>query len=65
MAAIVNIVPETTGCLAAQAGVRYSLINPFAYQHSNLDGVMVMQACRKLPGLKHFVFQVRPQFTVG
>ena len=44
MAAIVKAVPETTGIvhLAAQAGVRYSLINPFAYQHSNLDGVMVM-----------------------
>ena len=24
--------------LAAQAGVRYSLVNPFAYQKSNLEG---------------------------
>ena len=59
VAAIAETVPETTEVvhLAAQAGVRYSLINPFAYQHSNLDGVMVMlEACRKLSGLEHFVF---------
>jgi len=43
--------------LAAQAGVRYSLIDPFAYQHSNLDGLMVLlEAARALPDLKHFVF---------
>lgn len=43
--------------LAAQAGVRYSLINPYAYMHSNLDGHLVlMEACRKLPNLKHFVY---------
>ena len=28
--------------LAAQAGVRYSLANPFAYARSNLDGHLVM-----------------------
>ncbi len=43
--------------LAAQPGVRYSLINPFAYTHSNIEGHLVlMEACRKLEGLKHFVF---------
>lgn len=43
--------------LAAQAGVRYSLINPYAYMHSNLDGHLVlMEACRKLPNLRHFVY---------
>ena len=30
--------PEVVCHLAAQAGVRYSLQNPFAYQQSNLEG---------------------------
>lgn len=43
--------------LAAQAGVRYSLENPFAYVESNVMGhVSVMEACRKLPNLKHLVY---------
>lgn len=43
--------------LAAQAGVRYSLENPFAYQHSNLAGhLTVMEACRHAPGFKHLVY---------
>ncbi len=43
--------------LAAQAGVRYSLINPYAYMRSNLDGhVVLMEAVRKLPNLRHFVY---------
>lgn len=43
--------------LAAQAGVRYSLINPYAYTHSNLNGhVVMLEACRNLPELKHFVY---------
>lgn len=33
--------------LAAQAGVRYSLINPAAYQKSNLEGFLnILEACR-------------------
>jgi UDP-glucuronate 4-epimerase len=33
--------------LAAQAGVRYSLTNPFAYQKSNLEGfINILEACR-------------------
>jgi UDP-glucuronate 4-epimerase len=33
--------------LAAQAGVRYSLENPFAYQQSNLEGHLnILEACR-------------------
>ena len=33
--------------LAAQAGVRYSLTHPFAYQKANLDGFLnVLEACR-------------------
>ncbi|MBE0531541.1 MAG: NAD-dependent epimerase/dehydratase family protein [Rhodospirillales bacterium] len=43
--------------LAAQAGVRYSLINPYAYTHSNVEGHLVLlEAARKLEGLKHFVY---------
>jgi UDP-glucuronate 4-epimerase len=34
--------------LAAQVGVRYSLINPFAYQRSNLEGfVNVLELCKR------------------
>ncbi len=43
--------------LAAQAGVRYSLENPFAYAESNLMGQMVMlETARHLKNLKHFVY---------
>jgi UDP-glucuronate 4-epimerase len=43
--------------LAAQAGVRYSLVNPHAYIRSNIDGQLeVLEACRRLPRLKHLVF---------
>jgi UDP-glucuronate 4-epimerase len=44
--------------LAAQAGVRYSLIDPYAYTHSNVEGQLVMlEACRRLgDGLRHLVY---------
>jgi UDP-glucuronate 4-epimerase len=43
--------------LAAQAGVRYSLVNPFAYINSNIVGHTVMlEGARELPALKHFVY---------
>lgn len=43
--------------LAAQAGVRYSIDNPFAYQHSNLAGhLSIMEACRHAPGFEHLVY---------
>jgi UDP-glucuronate 4-epimerase len=43
--------------LAAQAGVRYSLENPFAYERSNLAGhLSVLEACRRAPGIKHLVY---------
>lgn len=43
--------------LAAQAGVRYSLKNPYAYEHSNLRGQVVMLECaRHCTGLTHFVY---------
>lgn len=59
--AVARIVRENgvtrTVHLAAQAGVRYSLENPFAYQHSNLAGhLAVMEACRHAPGFEHLVY---------
>jgi UDP-glucuronate 4-epimerase len=43
--------------LAAQAGVRYSMENPIAYVQSNVLGHTVMlEAARKLPALRHFVY---------
>ena len=43
--------------LAAQAGVRYSLENPFAYEKSNLAGhLSVLEACRHSPGFEHLVY---------
>ena len=43
--------------LAAQAGVRYSLENPFAYVAANVKGQLAMlEAARRWPKLKHFVY---------
>jgi len=43
--------------LAAQAGVRYSLENPFAYERSNLAGhLSIMEACRHAPDFAHLVY---------
>lgn len=42
--------------LAAQAGVRYSLINPHAYVDSNITGFLnILESCRAYP-VKHLVF---------
>ncbi|EGQ7792135.1 NAD-dependent epimerase [Vibrio parahaemolyticus] len=42
--------------LAAQAGVRYSLVNPHCYAESNLSGFLnVLEACRK-NHIKHFIY---------
>ena len=49
--------PSRVVHLAAQAGVRYSLENPFAYERSNLAGhLSVLEACRRAPGVKHLVY---------
>ncbi|PPQ34586.1 NAD-dependent epimerase/dehydratase family protein [Rhodopila globiformis] len=43
--------------LAAQAGVRYSLVDPYAYVHSNVMGhVVMLEAARRLGRLRHMVF---------
>jgi UDP-glucuronate 4-epimerase len=48
--------PERVIHLAAQAGVRYSLENPYAYLDSNITGFMnILEACRHNP-VKHLVF---------
>ncbi|WP_281213296.1 NAD-dependent epimerase [Shewanella insulae] len=42
--------------LGAQAGVRYSIENPYAYADSNLVGTLaVLEGCRQ-QGIKHLVF---------
>lgn len=42
--------------LAAQAGVRYSILNPYAYMESNLYGFLnVLESCRHHP-VKHLVY---------
>jgi nucleoside-diphosphate-sugar epimerase len=51
--------PDITGVihLAAQAGVRYSLTNPYAYIESNVMGQVVMlELARSFAKLKHFVY---------
>jgi UDP-glucuronate 4-epimerase len=48
--------PDYVAHLGAQTGVRYSLENPAAYVHSNLDGfASVLEAARRGPP-KHLVF---------
>lgn len=42
--------------LAAQAGVRYSLLNPYAYTESNITGFLtVLEGCRRT-GVRHLVY---------
>jgi len=48
--------PEYVINLAAQAGVRYSIENPYAYVDSNLIGfVNILEACRQYP-VKHLLY---------
>ncbi|HEY9162528.1 MAG TPA: NAD-dependent epimerase [Desulfomonilia bacterium] len=42
--------------LAAQAGVRYSIKNPFAYIDSNIAGFMNILECCRHAGTKHLVY---------
>jgi UDP-glucuronate 4-epimerase len=53
---IKNEKPDTVCNLAAQAGVRYSITNPYAYIESNIIGfINVLEACRHLD-VKHLVY---------
>jgi UDP-glucuronate 4-epimerase len=48
--------PERVVHLAAQAGVRYSLVNPHAYVQSNMVGFLhVLEGCRHGP-IEHLVY---------
>ena len=52
-------VPEATRVvhLAAQAGVRHSMVDPYAYVSANVMGhVVVLEAARRLPRLEHLVY---------
>ena len=43
--------------LAAQAGVRHSLVDPYAYVRANVMGqVVILEICRALPTLEHIVY---------
>jgi UDP-glucuronate 4-epimerase len=43
--------------LAAQAGVRHSLVDPYAYVQANVMGhLVVLEAARRLPHLRHLVY---------
>jgi UDP-glucuronate 4-epimerase len=51
--------PDLTGIihLAAQAGVRHSLIDPYSYVDANVTGhLVILEACRRLKSLKHMVY---------
>lgn len=48
--------PECVVNLAAQAGVRYSLVNPAAYIQSNITGFLnILEGCRRHP-VRHLVY---------
>lgn len=43
--------------LAAQAGVRHSLVDPYTYVQANVMGqVVILEICRSLPALRHIVY---------
>ncbi len=57
--AVLRLHPEITGIvhLAAQAGVRYSMQDPWSYVASNLTGHLVMlEAARNMPRCQHLVY---------
>jgi UDP-glucuronate 4-epimerase len=48
--------PQRVVHLGAQAGVRYSIENPYSYIHSNVNGTMtVLEGCRH-NGVEHLVY---------
>ncbi len=48
--------PQKICHLAAQAGVRYSLVNPFAYQKANLEGFLNLLELAKRYETERFVY---------
>ncbi len=61
-AVFAGLAPETENItevihLAAQAGVRFSMIDPYAYVASNVMGhVVMLEAARRMPKLRHLVY---------
>jgi UDP-glucuronate 4-epimerase len=52
-----EVQPSMVVNLAAQAGVRYSLINPHVYAESNLLGFLnVLECCRHMPSVKGLIY---------
>ena len=51
-----NHSPEKVCHLAAQAGVRYSLVNPFAYQKANLEGFLNLIEVARQTQVERFVY---------
>jgi UDP-glucuronate 4-epimerase len=59
MAALAAAHPDITAIvhLAAQAGVRHSLVDPYAYVTANVMGhLVVLETARRLPRLRHLVY---------
>ena len=59
MTALVDSRPDIDVVLhfAAQAGVRYSLTDPYAYVDANVMGqLVVLECCRRLPAFRHLVY---------
>jgi UDP-glucuronate 4-epimerase len=59
MLALADEHPDVSGIvhLAAQAGVRYSLVNPYAYVEANVMGQLVMlELARRFEKLDHMVY---------
>jgi len=57
--ALTDACPGVTAILhlAAQAGVRHSMVDPYAYIQANVMGhLVVLEAARRLPGLRHLVY---------
>ncbi|MDG4873997.1 NAD-dependent epimerase [Mesorhizobium sp. WSM4935] len=55
-AVFASAAPEIVVNLAAQAGVRYSLVNPHAYAQSNLNGFLnILEGCRQA-SVGHLVY---------
>ncbi len=48
--------PDIVINLAAQAGVRYSLINPSSYIETNIKGFFNILECAKIHNIKHLIY---------
>lgn len=55
--AVADFRPDCVVNLAAQAGVRYSITHPQAYQKSNLEGFLnILECCRQAPVKPRFIY---------